>query len=345
MKATAKTFGGMIDRALTRARVFYFCGADEAGAGEAAAQVLARIGPAERQDFTGAELKRDPVRLADEARSSSLFGDKRVIVVTATGDEAHDAIAMLIADAVPGWPVLVLASGATDKSRVAKLLADRDDALVTVCHPPDAGTVGQWVRSYGESAGLRLDARLAEAIARAAGLDTRIARSEIDKLALYLDASAQAPRTPTSADLAAIGALTVDDSMAALVNAALGGMTDHLRRELPRLAAGDINPVGLLLAFERRAVQLAGLAARLGPNGSIDAFVEAELQSRRVFFKDGPDLKKQLRAWRGVKIERLLRRLTALHRALLTDSTGASLRLQQAITEIARLAARAGATR
>jgi DNA polymerase-3 subunit delta len=340
MKATQKTLSGMLDRVLRQTRVYYFCGADEAGAGDAAMLVAARIGAAERMDFTGAELKRDSVRLADEARSTSLFGDRRVLFVTMAGDEAHDAIATLIADTVAGWPVLVLATGATDKSRVAKLLADRDDALVTVCYPPDLRGVSDTVRTLADAAGVRLGGAMAETIAQAAGLDTRIVRSEIDKLALYLDAGPESPRTARPEDLAAIGTATIDDSMSPLVNATLGGMVDRLRHELPRLASGDINAVGLLLAFERRAAQLAGLAARAGTAANLNAFVDAEIQARRVFFRDKPDLMLQLQKWRGARIERLVSRLTALHRALLNDSTAASLRMSQAIVEIARVSAR-----
>lgn len=340
MKATQKTLTGMLDRAMRQARVFYFCGADEAGAGDAAALVVKRLGEAERVDITGAELKRDPVRLADEARSTSLFGDRRVLFVTMSGDEAHDAIATVIGDAVSGWPVVVLATGATDKSRVAKLLADRDDALVTVFYPPDQRAVTEVVRSLADAAGLRLGGAMAETIAVAAGLDTRIVRSEIDKLALYLDASPESPRTAQPKDLAAIGTETTDDNMSLLVNAALGGQVDRLGHELPRLASGDINAVGLLLAFERRAVQLAGLAARAGTGGNLNAFLDGEVQARRVFFRDKPDLMLQLHKWRGARIERLLSKLAALHRTLMHDSSGASLRMSQAIVEIARVAAR-----
>jgi DNA polymerase-3 subunit delta len=340
VKATQKTLPGMLDRAMRQARVFYFCGADEAGAGDAAARVAARLGAAERVDFSGAELKRDPVRLADEARSASLFGDRRLLFVTMSGDEAHDAIATLIADTVAGWPVVVLAAGATDKSRVARLLADRDDALVTVFYPPDQRAVSDAVRTLAEAAGLLLSNAMAETIAVAAGLDTRIVRSEIDKLALYLDASVERPRTATPADLAAIGTATVDDSMSPLINAALGGMVDRLGHELPRLASGDVNPVGLLLAFERRAVQLAGLAARAGPAGNLNAFLDGEIQARRVFFRDKADLMLQLHKWRGARIDRLVRRLAALHRTLLHDSSAAPLRMSQAIVEIARVSAR-----
>ena len=340
MKATQKTFAGMLGRVLQQARVFYFCGADEAGAADAAAMVAARLGAAERQDFSGAELKRDPIRLADEARSTSLFGDRRLIVVTMTGDEAYEAIATLIADPVPGWPVLIVAGSATDKSRVAKLLADRDDALVAVFYPPDMRAVSEMVRSLAEAAGVRMGTTMADSIALAAGLDTRIARSEIDKLALYLDASPESPRTATPADLAAIGTATVDDSMGPLVNATLGGLVDRLGDELGPLASGDVNPVGLLLAFERRAVQLAQLAARAGTGGNLNGFLDSEIQARRVFFRDKQDLMLQLHKWRGPKLERLLNRLALLHRALLADSAGAQLRMSQAIVEIARVSAR-----
>jgi DNA polymerase-3 subunit delta len=340
MKATQKTFSGMLDRALGQAKVFYFCGADEAGAGDAAARVITRLGDAERVDFTGAELKRDPVRLADEARSTSLFGDRRVLFVTMSGDEAHDAIATLIADPVAGWPVLVLATGATDKSRVAKLLTDRDDALVCVFYTPELRTVSETARTFADAAGLRLGGAMAETIAIAAGLDTRIVRSEVDKLALYLDASPESPRTARAEDLVAIGTATIDDSMGPLVNATLGGMVDRLGHELPRLASGDINPVGLLLAFERRAVQLAQLAARAGTGSNLNNFLDSEIQARRVFFRDKADLMLQLHKWRGARIERLLNRLALLHRALLTDSACAHLRMSQAVVEIARVSAR-----
>lgn len=340
MKATQKTLAGTLRRALAQCRVFYFCGADEAGAGDAAAGVVAQLGPAERVELTGAELKRDPVRLADEARSTSLFGDRRVLVVTMAGDEAHEAIATLIADPVAGWPVVVVASGATDKSRVAKLLTDRDDALVTIFYPPDRATVTDSVRALASAAGLRLGDALAESIAVAAGLDTRIVRSEVTKLALYLDASPERPCTVLPEHLAAIGTQTTDDNVNPLINAALGGMVDRLAHELPRLASGDINPVRLLLAFERRAVQLAGLAARAGNGANLNAFLDAEIQARRVFFREKADLALQLQKWRGARIERLLNKLSALHRALLLDTAGAPLRMSQAVVEIARVSAR-----
>lgn len=344
MKATQKNFAGQIARVAAEASIFYFCGPDEAGAADASSRLSAHMasqqGPFERIDLAGADLRRDPVRLADEARSVSLFGDKRQIHVRCTGDEIYEAVETLLGSPVKGWPVFILAASATDKSRIAKLLTDRPDALVTMFHPPDLRSVTEAVREMAGPAGLRLTDGLAERIALGAALDTRMARSEIEKLALFLDASPESPRMADAAALDAIAAVSEDDGFMPLVNTVLGGDTARLASELTRFQELELNPVGLLLAFERRAAQLAQLSGRMRGRGDINAFLEQEMAARRVFFRDKPDLAQQLRRWRGRKLGRLIERLMTLHRQLLSDSRNGELLLSQGLAEIARAAAR-----
>lgn len=340
MKATQKDFASSAQRAAQTARVFFFCGPDEAGASDAANRILALLpDPGERIELSGAELRRDPVKLGDEARSTSLFGGTRHIWVRAQGDEAHDAVEVLLGGDVEPCPVLIVASSATDKSRTAKLLADRPDALVAMFHPPDLRSVAGMVRTMADAAGLRIGGDLAERIARASGLDTRLAQSEVTKLALFLDASPEAPRGADAAALDAIGAKTEDDGFGALVNVVLAGESAKLPNELRRMRELGLNPVGTLLAFERRAAQLAALAAKLGPRGDVNALLTAEKAARRIFWKDERDLGVQLRRWKGRKLERLVDKLAGLHKALLTNSQNAELLLAQGLAEIARAAA------
>ena len=94
--------------------------------------------------------------------------------------------------------------------------------------------------------------------------------------------------------------------------------------------------VGVALALERRAAQLAGLAAKLQPGEDINALLDRQ----RVFFRDKRDVGVQLRRWPAHKLERLVPRLTELHRNLLGNSQTAGLVLAQALTQIARFAAR-----
>jgi len=339
VKATQRDFKGMAVRAAAQAKVFFFCGPDEAGAHQAAQRIVELLPDAgERIDLSGGDLKRDPVRLGDEARSISLFGDTRHILVRASGDEAHDAVEILLGAEGEACPVLIVATGATDKSRTAKLLAARSDALVAMFYPPDLRSMAQDVRDMADAAGVKLGGDLAERIARAVSLDSRLAQSEIAKLALYLDASPQAPRNADAAAYDAIGARTEDDGFMPLVNAVLGGEAGKLPGELRRMSELGLNPVGLLLAFERRAAQLAQLAARLGPRGEVSGFVKAEVTARRVFFKDERELITQLSKWRGPRLARLVARLIELHRALLANSQNAELLLAQGLTEITRAA-------
>jgi DNA polymerase-3 subunit delta len=354
VKATQKDFLRGVPPAAREARIFFFCGPDEAGASAAANRVVAALADAgERVELSGADCKRDPALLGDEARSASLFGGARHIWVRASGDEAHDALETLIATGAAGAgeaaPVIVVATAATDKSRTAKLLEKRKDALVAMFHPPDLAAVAQAVRSMADAAGLRLGGDLADRIARAAGLDVRLAQSEIDKLALYMDADPQAPRSVTPEDHAAIGAATEEDGFAPLVNAVLGGELGKLAGEVRRMRELGLNPVGVALALERRVAQLAQIAAFLGPRGSFDRLDKGQQARLGIFFKEERHIRHQLECWgrpaaRGAgaesRLDRLIPRLTALHRNLLANSQAAELLLAQELAEIARFAAR-----
>ncbi|MEE4153417.1 MAG: DNA polymerase III subunit delta [Erythrobacter sp.] len=353
MKLRHTEFNRGVPRQALEAGIVFLCGPDEAGASAAAAKIVAALPePGERVELSGADLKRDPALLGDEARSGSLFGDKRHILVRAQGDDAHDAVRALIetseAGAGAAAPVIIVATSATDKARTAKLLEKRADGLVVMFYQPDPGSVAAAVRAMADAAGLRLGGDLAERIARAARLDVRLAQSEITKLALYVDADPQRPRPATPQDYEAIGASSEDDAMAPLVNAVLGGDTSELSAQLARMREQDINPVGLLLAIERRAAQLAQIAARIGPGGSIDRLSRGEEAQLGIFFREKAAIARQHACWSRpvarssseTRLDRLIPRLVALHRQLLTNSSSAELLLAQDLTEIARFASR-----
>lgn len=353
MKAKNSDFARGLPQGALAARIFFFCGPDEAGASAAAARLAAALPDAgERFEISGADLKRDPALLGDEARSSSLFGGQRHIWVRASGDDAHDALQILIetgeAGAGTAAPVLVIATSATDKSRTAKLLEKRKDALVAMFHPPDLGSVASAVRTMADTAGLRLGGDLAERIARAAGLDVRLAQSEVTKLALYCDADPQSPKPATPEDHAAIGATTEEDGLAPLVNAVLGGELNRIAGEVRRMRELGLNPVGVALALERRAAQLAQIAARIGAGGKIQSLGPGDKMQLGIFFKEERAIIQQFERWtqsaargsRETRLDRLIPRLVQLHRTLLANSQIAELILAQELAEIARFAAK-----
>lgn len=341
MKATQRDYAQAAQKAGKALRICFFCGADEAGASAAAKKMIAALSdPGERVELSGQDLKSDPSRLLDEARSTSLFGDSRHILARVSGEDAHEAIKTYCeladrGDADGAWPIFIVATSASDKSRSAKLLIKRGDALVAMFYPPDLRSVTADVRAMADAAGMRLTGNLAERIAHAAGMDVRLAQSEIDKLALFLDASPQSPKQANPDDFDMIGASTEEDGFMPLVNAALGGEVRKLPAELRRMREISLNPVAVTLALERRAAQLARLAAKLRPGDDMQQF----LKSQGVFFREHREVGDQLQRWSGGKLERLVPRLTQLHRALLANSQTAELILAQELAQITRYAA------
>lgn len=340
MKLTNRDFASKA-RAIARdCGIFFFCGPDEAGASAAANELVAMLpDPGERIEMSGAELRGDPARLGDEARSSSLFGDLRHIWVRATGEDTLGALETLLATADAGagaaCPVIVVATGASDKSRTAKLLEKRKDAVVAMFYAPDLAAVTQSVRAMADAAGVQMGGELAERIARAANLDVRLAKSEVEKLALFLDASPQAPRRADAAALDAIGAPCEDDGFAPLIDAVLGGDTARLGPELRRMREMSLNPVGTLLALERRTALLAKIAAR----GSGRSPNKDELTRLGVFWRDQQAVMQQAAIWRGPLLGRLADRLVDLHRRLFADNQAAETLLAQGLAGITRQAA------
>ena len=344
MKLKGSEFAAKARGALDTCGIFFFCGQDEAGASAAANDLVAMLrDPGERVELPGSELRADPARLGDVARSTSLFGDKRHIWSRVNGDEAHDALEILIetseAGAGEACPVFVIATSATDKSRTAKLLEKRKDAVVAMFYPPDLPSVTRGVRAMGDAAGVRLDGAMAERIARGANLDVRLAQSEVEKLATYLDASPQAPRPATGEDLDAIGATSEEDGVASLVNAVLAGQGVRVGAEIARMKQLGLNPVGTLLAVERRAAQLARISAALG-NRRYQDLDKGEKARLGIFWKEEREIAEQVQRWRGPKLDRLTMGLTRLHRDLLTNSQASELLLAQGLTSLAQLAAR-----
>lgn len=341
MRATQRDFARVAEKAGATCKLFFLCGPDEAGASAAAAKLIAALPDAgERVEISGADLRSDPVRLVDEARSTSLFGDARHILARVNGEDANEALKSFCAlvdrgEADEAWPVFIIASGASDKSRSAKQLIKRDDGLVGIFYPPDLRSVTTDIRAIADACGLRLGGDIAQRIAQATGLDIRLAQSEVEKLALYLDASPQSPKTADAKAYDEIGASTEEDSFVALVNAALSGDLKKLPSEIHRLREVSMNPVGVALALERRAAQLAQLSAKLRPGDDVGGLLERE----RVFFRDRRDIARQLQQWRGGKLERLVPRLTNLHRSLLANSQMAELILAQELAQIGRYAA------
>ena len=350
VKATQKDFAALARARRATATVFFFCGPDEAGA-QRCGRTHRRA--ARRSRRTGRAVRR---RAASAIRCgwATRRAPPRCSAARAISSSAPRAMKSTMRSkccwrADGRWcepcPVLIVATGATDKSRTAKLLDGRAAMRWSAMfHPPDLRAdqrrpCATWPMLRGSAFGG--DSGRAHRPRR--GLDTRLAQSEVNQAGALSRRQPAKPAHRRCGGARCHRRATEDDGFAPLVNAVLGGETGRSRancagcassgsirsaccsrssggrrswRSSPRKAAAAQRLPTLIDARRRRAAHL----------------LEGQARHRR------PAQPLARRA----RLERLVERLAALHAALLANSQHAELLLAQELADIARAAARRG---
>lgn len=294
---------------------------------------------AERVDLTIADLSENPARLNDEANSASLFGDKRYIMVRLNSGEAvraTKAFENVLASDSTGDPIFVSAPGMADKTALAKTIAKTPDALIATCYETSQGDAISATTSLAREEGLQLDRNLAGEIAAMTSNDLALAKLEVEKIALYLDASPAAPQPVKPEILSVLGAANDEEDLGILYNSALNGNIKNLTRELAIVSTTGFSEVGLIRLMLRHLGKLSELRIKADKGSGIDSIVNHP----SVFWKDRDNYTRQLRIWSVEHIGRLMERTLSLEIALKSSGQPEHVLIEQELLTIARKASR-----
>lgn len=337
MKSDKGRIAAQVDRPDPAIRFYLFCGADESAARGFADRLLAAL-KAEKVALTGSELRSDPARLADEAGAIGLFGGARLIWIEPAADETTAAVqALLDAPAIES-PVVAIGGALRKTSSLLKLAEGSPAALALTTYAPDARDLERTVLTLGQQLGLRIRPDVARRVAEASGGDQAIARQELAKFALYLDASPDIPGELDHETIDAVGADASEGEGARAGDLALAGAIDELLVELDRLGTVGTEAIPLIRGMQRRLLLLAPLRARIEAGEGADA-VLASL-GKALFWKDKPVVSRMVRAWSAARLAQLSTRLTQLERSLMLTSAPADAMLGEELLAIARAAHR-----
>lgn len=319
-------------------RLFLLHGPDESQSRELAARLgTAMGGDAERIDLTGAVLKGDPARLADEAAAISLFGGPRYIRIEPAGDEAFEGVSALLEAARAGNPAVLVAGALRKDSKLLKLALSDARVQVFASYLPEGGEAERLVTMMARELDLRMRGDVARRLASATGGDRALIARELEKLALYLDASSDTPAEVEHATLDALGAAIEEGDLSRLVDAALGGDGAAIDAELTSLACEGIEGVPVLRALLRRLAMLAPMRAEVAAGNSVDTVVN---NARALFWKDKPAVTRQLSRWTPETIATATARLLAAERALKASGAAGAIAVDEEVVAIGRAAAR-----
>jgi DNA polymerase III subunit delta len=341
VKASRTEIERALDNPPAHIRLFLLYGPDE-GESLALAQRLERAmgSAAERIDLDGAMLKSDPARLSDEAAALSLFGDRRHIRVAASGDEAMAAVEGLLEAPMAGNPVAIVAGALKPGSALLKCALADARVMACISYPLDAERAGPLAAALAREQGVRLEGDVAQTLAAAAANDRGLIAREVEKLATFLDAAPDRPKSGERASLEAIGAGEGEADLSRLVDAVLGGHPEKAAAEIARLGEQGVSGIPAIRAIAKRVQLLARLAASAMADGkSPRAVVEA--QGKAIFWKEKGSVERQLARWSPERLARLSDRLLTAERGIKGFASAGDILADAEFITIARAAKRA----
>jgi DNA polymerase III subunit delta len=282
----------------------------DAGLVRERAEALGRaISPDLTDPFRVAELSAgavaaDPARLSDEVAAIPFTGGRRLVRVRDADESLVPALTRLLDDPPPGDGFLLMEAGdLATRSKLRTLAEGADNAAALPCYVEDEQSLGDALAEMLRGHGLLLDH---DGLAFLAGQlvgDRRVAKGEIEKLALY---AGEQKRLTLEDVHACIGdSASLDPSVAAW--AAADGDFRVLDRALGRLYGEGTQPVQILRGAQRHFQRLRTAATAIAGGKSPDAAVTA--LKPPVFYKDKTRFTNQARRWPVTALNHALVRL------------------------------------
>ena len=221
------------------------------------------------------DLSGDPARLADEMVAQSLLGDARLIRLRLSHERNAAAISKTIKalDARPDTcaaKLIIEAGDMTPRSAIRKAFEGAKYFASIACYADSQADIAGMVRSTLRDLGIGIDPDALDALVPLLEGDRRMARSEIEKLALYKGYGAEEGAKVTLADIKTLiggaGSAGLDD----IVFDAMAGNLKAMDASLRRALAGKINPHSVLAALQRHIVRLHQASAAMAGGSSAD---------------------------------------------------------------------------
>ena len=264
----------------------------------------------------------------------SLFGGKRLIWIEPASKDIEDGVAALFDAPAVESPVVAIAGALQRSSALLKLAEASPSAVAYASYLPEGDEAARMVSDVGRRFGLKISRPIAARIAEAAGNDRAIVAQELQKFALFVDASPVSPRELDQSVVDEIGADNAEGNALRLGDLALVGDVQELSAELDRVPAGSAIPA--VRALQRRLLMLAPARARIDRGERVDAVMTS--MGKALFWKDKANIQAMLLKWRSRDLSTVADRVSALERSLIFSKAPEVETLGEELLAIARKA-------
>ena len=335
MKASKQSVARAVDQPDREVRFYLFHGPDEAQSRALGARLVEALGASRFLVAAGA-VKSDPAALADEAGAMSLFGGARVLWIEPAGDDIAAGVEALLEAPAAESATVAIAGSLRKTSTLLKLAEGSPHALSFAAYAPEGQDAERMVIDIGRRFGLKIAPPVAARIAATCGNDQAIVSQELQKLALYVDASPHSPKELDHEAIDAVGAEAAEGDFLRLADLALSGDLAGLAEELSKLSAAGSETIPVVRSLQRRLLMLAPARAKVERGERLDAVMTS--LGKSLFWKDKPVVEKMLAKWSAEDLAKVAERAGELERALMFEPGPERETLGEELLAIARAA-------
>ncbi len=264
-------------------------------------------------------LNDDPARLNDEANAMSMMGGARLIWIKEGADKLTTTIKGYLENPSEDNLVIIEAGTLGTRSSLRQLCEKNKNAAALPCYVEDERGMANLIREMLSGAGFRIEADATHLLSSSIMGDRMRARSEIEKLIIYMGEPKGQNLVVTLRHVQAAcgdgGATTLDD----LIYAIAGGNTKIAMSSYQRLIGEGIADVVILRTLQNHFRRLHYVGAMMQQGKSLDQAIKS-LQPP-IFFKLEQPFKAHLSKWKGRKLDIVMNKLAELEAQ--TKRTGA----------------------
>lgn len=338
MKIGAKELAGFIAAPAKQSRAAAIYGADEGQIREVARNIITAImgknpEPMNLVELTGTQLKEDFALLSDALNSFSLMGGERVVWLRDPLDSQAEEVAAVVREGNP-TAYLIITTDELKPTSKWRILFEKDKQLASLpCYRDEGQNLSRIIQDKFRERGIRAESEVIPFLMNSLGNDRAVTLQEIEKIDVFLGED----RTLTldqAMDLCGDNReLTLDD----LCHSVCAGQPAQLPSLLGRMYEDGMQPIGVFRILHNHFGRLRNLQIMVAEGSTLDQV----FTQQRIFFKQQPRLRDQLRRWPDAKISRAMDALLEAEKQVKTSPASPELICGQLLQRLSLSAAAA----
>ncbi|MGB3418390.1 MAG: DNA polymerase III subunit delta [Mesorhizobium sp.] len=256
-----------------------------------------------------AEIDREESRLIDEARTISMFSDRRLLWVRNAGAQKRlaDDIKMLAAEP-PRDAIILIEAGELKKGTGLRAVVEgARSAMALPCYADEDRDIATVIDEELGKAGMTMTLEARQALRRNLGGDRLASRGEIEKIVLYAHGSSEITLDDITALTGDVSGQSLDDAVDALLEGKVAAF-DTIFTRCCQNGTGQ--------AYQSLAAALRQFQALHAMRGTVEAGRQnaagaVAAQRPPIFFARRKLVEKAVEHWSSGALERALNRLQA----------------------------------